>query len=291
MTTRNTDPRTDRVTIVLGTLAGAVSAWGWYSLMVHQAGAPALIAWLAIGCFELFVLGLAHMSVRVANDGDSPAPYTAGIVLVALAAMVLQFSAAITEGWGWIVGAVLAMAPLAAITLWVSHIRRVFRLRGRAVGTVAPPASTIELSVWVRRFRAAWAAKGMAVLDRTLSSNDALILGIAATRPQARAAVEPPARVARGLQYEDVVPELRTSGQRAVTSGPRPDVPGHQNGASGHPEADVRSMVPPAGWVAGFVRSAVTDGDDVEATVRAAVEAWPGVNRDTVRRAYARATT
>lgn len=284
--------RTDSTTVVLGTLAGIVSAWGWYSLMVHQAHAPALVAWLAIGCFELFVLGLAHMSVRVANDGDSPAPYTAGIVLVALFAMVLQFSAAITEGWGWIVGAVLAMAPLAAITLWVSHIRRVFRLRGRAVGTVAPPASTIELSVWLRRFKAAWAAKGMAVLDRSLSSNDALILGIAATRPKVPAAIEPPARVDRGISLEQVVPELASlSGQRAVTAGPRPDVTGQQNGSSGHAEAFVRAQVPASGQLAAWARAAVEDGADKEETVRGAVEQWPGVKPDSVRRAYDRAAS
>lgn len=278
MSTQSTDPRADRVTLLLGTLAAVVSGWGWYSLMVHEAQAPPAIAVLAIACFELLVLGLARMSVQVALDGDSPAPYTLGITVVAVVAMVLQFAAALSEGWGWIVGAVLAMAPLAAITLWVSHIRRVFRLRGRADGTVAPPPASVEVSVWVRNFRAAWAAKSMAVLDRTLSPKDAVILGLQATRPRPQLKMVPPTRVDRGLRYEDVVPEISQ-----VTSG-------QGNGASGHAPDVVRALVPAPGQVADSVRSLVADGVDKEVVVRTLTEQWPGVKPDTVRRAYDRAT-
>jgi hypothetical protein len=283
MTNPSSDPRTDRITLLLGTLAAVVSGWGWYSLMVHEAHAPAWIAALGIAAFELFVVGLARTSVRTALDGDSPAPYTAGIVAVAVLAMALQFAAAITEGWGWVVGVVLAMAPAAAITLWVAHIRRLFRLRGRVNGTVAQPPATVEVSIWLRNFRAAWAAKSLAVLDRTLSPKDAVILGLQATRPVPRREIEPPARVDRGLRFEDVMPEL--------VSGQAPDVSGQSNGMSGHPVESVHVMVPAQGQVAQTVRDLIADGTDRETAVSRIVEQWPGVNRDSVRRAYDRAST
>ena len=63
------------------------------------------------------------------------------ITAIAVFAAVVQLIAAILEGKGVLFGLVMAMAPVAAITLWVVEMRRYFRLRGRAAGTVAPPAS------------------------------------------------------------------------------------------------------------------------------------------------------
>jgi hypothetical protein len=75
---------------------------------------------------------------------------------------VVQFAAAIQEGKGVLFGFVMAMAPITAITLWVIEMRRFFRLRGRAAGTVAQPAATIEPALWLRFFRQAMVAKKFA---------------------------------------------------------------------------------------------------------------------------------
>lgn len=195
---------------VLGALAVVVSAWGLYSALT-AAGAPGLIAVLAIAGFELFALGLGVHAVKVAQDGDSPAPFTAGLILIAIAGAFVQFSSALAEGKGWTVGVILAMMPIAAITLWAAELRRHFRLRGRAAGIVAAPAATFEPALWLFFRRATLAAKRMAWIDRTLGANDAFLLGMKETAPRPKVeapAYVPPARVARNIRAEDVVPAL-----------------------------------------------------------------------------------
>ena len=204
--------RMNPIMMVLGSLAAVVGGWGLFTMMTTIGGAPPVIGVLSIAILELFAVGLAIHSVKVAQDGDSPFPFNAGITAIAVLAAVVQFTAAVIEGKGVLFGTVMAMAPVAAITLWVVEMRRYFRLRGRAVGTVAAPASTIEPAMWLRFPRQAWAAKRLALLDRTLGADDAIKLGILHTpaRPRrTRAELTAPVRRDRGIAVEDVVPELR----------------------------------------------------------------------------------
>lgn len=213
---------------VLGLLALLVSAWGLYTAMTTMGGAPGWVGVISVAVMELFAVGLAIHAVNVARDGDSPAPFNVGIVLIALLAAIVQFSAAVSEGKGVLVGAVLAMAPVAAITLWVIEVRRFFRLQGRAAGTVAAPAATIEPALWLRFPKAAWAAKRYALLDRTLGAKDALLLGLQTTT-QAPTQVAAPVRVDRGLTAEQVLPEMRSIPATPPTV---PTVPASLNGQS-----------------------------------------------------------
>ena len=103
----------------------------------------------------------------------------------------MQFAAAIEEGKGVLFGTVMAMAPIAAITLWVVEVRRMFRLQGRAAGTVAQPAATIEPALWLRFFKQAWTAKKFALIDRCLGADDAMKLGILHAQPKPKALVAP----------------------------------------------------------------------------------------------------
>jgi hypothetical protein len=194
---------------VLGLLALLVSAWGLYTAMTTMGGAPGWVGVLSVAVMELFAVGLAIHAVHVARDGDSPAPFNTGIVLIAVLAATVQFSAAVSEGKGVLVGAVLALAPIAAITLWVVEVRRFFRLQGRLAGTVAAPAATIEPALWLRFPKAAWEAKRYALLDRTLGAKDALLLGLQATT-QPPKQIDPPVRIDRGLTAEQVLPEMRS---------------------------------------------------------------------------------
>jgi hypothetical protein len=88
-------------------------------------------------------------------------------------------------------------------------VRRFFRLQGRAAGTVAQPAATIEPALWLRFFKQAWTAKRFALIDRSLGADDAMKLGILHTQPKPKALVAP-VRRDRGIAVEDVLPQLRS---------------------------------------------------------------------------------
>lgn len=188
-------------------------------MMTSIGGAPPLSGVVSIAILELFAVGLGIHAVKVAHDGDSPFPFNLGITLIAIAAAVIQFAAAVQEGKGVLIGSVMAMAPIAAITLWVIEVRRFFRLRGRAAGTVAQPAATIEAALWLRFFRQAWTAKKFALIDRSLGSDDAMKLGILHAQPKPKPVLAP-VRRNRGIAVEDVVPQLRS-----LPAGPVPVPP------------------------------------------------------------------
>jgi hypothetical protein len=203
------------------------------ALFVAWRGAPPVIGVISIAILELFAVGLGVHAVKVARDGDSPFPFNLGITLIAVIAAVVQFAAAVQEGKGVLFGVVMAMAPIAAITLWVVEVRRFFRLQGRVAGTVAQPAATIEPALWVRFFKQAWTAKKFALIDRSLGADDAMKLGILHSQPKPKALVAP-VRRDRGIAVEDVVPQLRSltastaSTSAAPTAGPEstPTPPG-----------------------------------------------------------------
>lgn len=198
--------RMNPILLILGAMAAAVGGWGMFTVMTEVGQAPAFIAVISIAIFELFAVGLGIHAVKVAGDGDSPFVFNLGIVLIAITAAVVQFVGAIVEGKGVLFGIVMAMAPIAAITLWVVEMRRYFRIRGRAAGTVAQPPATIEPMMWVRFPKQAAAAKRFALVDRTLGADDAMKLGLLATQQKPGPVV--PARVARNIAIESVVPEL-----------------------------------------------------------------------------------
>jgi hypothetical protein len=206
------------VMLALGSLAAVVGGWGLYTMMTEIGHAPGFIGVISIAILELFAVGLGIHAVKVAQDGDSPFVFNLGITLIAVLAAAVQFASAVVEGKGVLFGVVMATAPIAAITLWVIEMRRFFRLRGRAAGTVAQPAATIEPALWLRFTRQAWVAKKYALIDRSLGADDAMKLGILQGGPKPKPPVVAPVRRDRGIAVEDVVPELRSieAGQPAV---------------------------------------------------------------------------
>src|SRR3954462_5316706 len=214
------------VMFLLGSLAAIVGGWGLFTMMTRIGGAPPFIGIITIAILELFAVGLAIHAGKVARDGDSPFPFNLGITLIAIVAAVVQFAAAVEEGKGVLFGTVMAMAPIAAITLWVVEIRRMFRLQGRAAGTVAQPAATIEPALWLRFFKQAWTAKKFALIDRSLGADDAMKLGILHTQPKPPKPPRPvvaPIRRDRGIAVEDVLPQLRSLTATAATTTPTDD--------------------------------------------------------------------
>src|SRR3954463_9737659 len=205
------------IMLVLGSLAAIVGGWGLFTMMTRIGGAPPFIGLITSAILELFAAGLGIHAVKVARHGDSPSPFNLGITLIAIVAAAVQFAAAIEEGKGVLFGTVMAMPPIAAITLWVLEVRRMFRLQGRAAGTVAQPAATIEPALWLRFSRQAWTAKKFALIDRSLGADDAMKLGILHAQPKPPKAVIAPIRRDRGIAVEDVLPQLR-----ALTAGATP---------------------------------------------------------------------
>src|SRR5215213_9771944 len=203
------------IMLVLGSLAAIVGGWGLFTMMTRIGGAPPFIGIITIAILELFAVGLGIHAVKVARDGDSPFPFNLGIAVIAVA---VQFAAAIEEGKGVLFGTVMAMAPIAAITLWVVEVRRMFRLQGRAAGTVAQPAATIEPALWLRFFKQAWTAKKFALIDRSLGADDAMKVGILHAQPKPKALVAP-VRRDRGIAVEDVLPQLRSLTATPTTAG------------------------------------------------------------------------
>src|SRR3954468_12745467 len=209
------------IMLALGSLAAIVGGWGLFTMMTRIGGAPPFIGIITLAIPHLFAVGLAIHAVKVARDGDSPFPFNLGITVIAVVAAVVQFAAAIEEGKGVLFGTVMAMAPIAAITLWVVEVRRMFRLQGRAAGTVAQPAATIEPGLWLRFFKQAWTAKKFALIDRSLGADDAIKLGILHTQPKPPQPVVTPVRRDRGIAVEDVLPQLRTlTATTTPTNGP-----------------------------------------------------------------------
>ena len=94
-----------------------------------------------------------------------------------------------------------------------------FRLQGRAAGTVAQPAATIEPALWLRFFKQAWTAKKFALIDRSLGADDAMKLGILHTQPK------PP----RPSSRRSAGPRDRRRGRPAAA--PLPAHPGRRAGA------------------------------------------------------------
>lgn len=212
----NNNLRLNPILLLLGTLGGIVGGWGLFTMMTQIGHAPGFIGIISIAILELFAVGLGVHAVKVAQDGDSPFPFNLGITLIAIFAAVVQFAAAIQEGKGALFGLVMAMAPISAITLWVIEMRRFFRVNGRAAGTVAQPAATIEPALWLRFFRQANLAKRYALLDRTLGADDAMKMGILHGTPKARPN-NAPVRVPRNLAIEDVMEEFKSLNPGATT--------------------------------------------------------------------------
>src|SRR4051812_44753267 len=197
------------IMLALGSVAAIVGGWGLYTMMTRIGGAPPVIGVITIAILELFAVGLPVHAVKVARDGDSPFPFNLGITLIAIVAAAVQFAAAVQEGKGGLFGTVMAMAPIAAITLWVVEVRRMFRLQGRAAGTVAQPAATIEPALWLRFFKQAWTAKKFALIDRSLGADDAMKLATLHPQPKPPKPTPAQTRRARGIAVEDVFPQLR----------------------------------------------------------------------------------
>jgi len=261
--------------LALGVITLVLSGYGLYGLMVTFGGFPAPLAAAAVAGLDLFAIAAGRHAVALARDGDSPALWLALVVLVVGISAAAQYSHIHLIGGPPIVGIVAAAFPCATVLLFHGSLRRAARLDGRRTHRVAPPRATFEPLLWVVYPRATWQAFKLAVADRSLGASGAFKIGIAVTsRERDRADAQEGGR--RDVDLWAVLGALSTL--PALT---------------GHPPADVPDMsggrpVSTASLVRAAIAAGCTDLDAVTEHVRRTAPAAPA---DTIRRAYARATT
>jgi hypothetical protein len=267
---------------------------GWivFNGMHNLSGMPTLLALLTVGSLAVTAIALVFLALQNLETGDVKDALwqltAAGVVI--LAEFLGQWWFALTEGHALVTALVMSMLSLGGALILEGEIMRVWKANARATGQMSLPRARVPQEI-VRHFpMVAHIATRMAI--RYPNATQRSILDVAFGEydeaERARKAAEVPEQPA---QVRIDVRELAASGQPEITSGQRPDVTGQSNGMSGHPEADVRSLVPESGQLAAHVRTQLADGADKEAVVRAAVQQWPGVKPDSVRRAYDRAAS
>jgi hypothetical protein len=164
----------NKTTLLLGTIAGIVSAWGFLVILTAN-GAPWYVAILGTVVIEGFALGIGNHAITVARDGDDSRPYMFIAAGIAAIAAGIQLLGAITEGKDIVSGILLAMAPIAAITLWTLEVSRHNRVHDRRTGRIAsePPA---RIGTDMRKMfpDAAEYAQRLAFMDRELTADDAM---------------------------------------------------------------------------------------------------------------------
>lgn len=265
----------------------AISAWGLYGLLHDSLGMPAALALLGVCGLDVAAVLFGQHALTVAEDGDSPAPWYALLLLFGGVAMYAQFGHGRLQDWP-VVGCIVMPAITAAeLLLFLGQLRRKYRLRGRAAGRIEPPRSSYPLVKWIFYPGATLAATKLAV--RYPGESPADLWELASKRREVAEQAAPKAIERRyrpsyaELVADGSVTEI-ASGTRPETSGDRPEASGEIATVSGE-----RPDVPAEPIRTGSVRAAVQDGyrrhgdsfEDVRADVLRVV---PDARDDSIRR-------
>lgn len=211
------------VTTALAILASVIGGYGIFTALHNLQHAPIPIALLGIALFEGAAVGFAMQAIENAKEGDNPYPWLMGTVGIIVVGAAVQFLSAIREGNGYVVGIIMAMAPIVAITLLVGEISLYLRKHGRIDGSVLNPASRIPRDM-VRRFpRAAGIAKNLVAIDRTLNAQDAMVQALELAPPNldSSVAVNTNSRkTARNLTVEGIIGKAKKEVPTAPESTP-----------------------------------------------------------------------
>lgn len=276
MTTQSKRERLSPAFVALATITLALSSWGLFTL-ARFGGMPAPLAVLTVAGLDLAAVGFGKHALTVAQDGDSSLPWNAGLVLLTGLGAYAQLSVHLIRGDALAFGLVSMAFPVVTVALFEGQLRRRFRLQGRRTGRVPEPRATVDLMTWIFYRQLALRATKIAVLDRGLDPDTAVMIAEAQlTREQEEA--DTPARPRRmrrtyatelaGGSLEDTlhVPAVRVEPDVRTDN---PDKP-----------TDVRAR----GGIAAAVRRAHEElGNDLDSVYSVVAAVFPGVNRDTVR--------
>jgi hypothetical protein len=273
MTTTYRDGRA-RMSPLFLALAGislALASWGYFDLFTRHAGMPTWLALFAVGGLDLAAVLIGKHALTVAQDGDSSAPWNLALILLTALGSFAQFQHAYLNGDAIAVGVVSAAFPVVTVLLFEGQLRRVYRLNGRAAGRLSEPRATVDLITWLFYRRLALRATRLAVLDRGLDQDTALMIAERQLTLEAEADVRPARRrMRRTYSAElggDALEELDVHTPKADNGG------------------DVRRR----GELAAAIRTArEAHGDNLTDVLEDVRTKFPDVQVDTVRRTLAR---
>jgi hypothetical protein len=266
---------------LLAVITLALSSWGYFHLLTHYAATPPALAVVAIGALDIAAVLFGKHALTVAEDGDSSAPWNLALLALVGVGSFAQYADAALSAWPLAVGVILAALPIVTVLLFEGQLRRAYRLRGRAAGRLAPPRATFDLIVWIFFPRQALQAMKMAVLDRGLDSDTALMLAERELERQRELAARKPER----RRFQRSYAHLLKPGERGeLEAGPVID-------ADDQPDSpdDRVPSVRTRGVISAAVRAARDEhGDDLDKVLTAVRMTAPDADRDTVRRTLSR---
>jgi hypothetical protein len=278
MTTQSKRERLSPLFLLLAGVTLSLASWGLYGLFtlpsVHM---PSGLAVLVVGGLDVAAVAFGKHALTVTEDGDSGLPWNLALVGLTGLGAYAQLAHALLAGYPLAVGLVTMAFPIVTVALFEGQLRRRFRLQGRRTGRVAEPRATVDLMTWIFYRQLALRATKIAVLDRGLDPDTAVMI---AERQLALEAAEEdkPARPRRmrrtyaaelaGGEVADTlhVPSVRTTEDVPDTEEDKP--------------ADVRRR----GEIAAAVRTAHAKlGNDLDSVYSEVADTYPDVSRDTVR--------
>jgi hypothetical protein len=287
MTTARKRERLSPLFLVLAGVTLSLASWGLYGLFtLPSVQMPSPLALLVVGGLDVAAVAFGKHALTVTEDGDSGLPWNLALVALTGLGAYAQLAHAVLAGYPLAVGLVTMAFPIVTVALFEGQLRRRFRLQGRRTGRVAEPRASVDMMMWIFYRRLALRATKIAVLDRGLDPDTAVMI---AERQLALEAAEEdkPVRSRRmrrtyaaelaGGELVDTlhVPSTRTSD---------PDVPDVLPD-----KADEVANVRQRGEIAAAVRNAHGElGPDLDKVYDVVSAAYPGVSRDTVRVTLAR---
>lgn len=276
MTTARNRARLSPLFLALAGVTLALSSWGLFTL-AQLGGMPSGLALLAVGGLDVAAVLFGQQALTVAGDGDSSLPWNLGLLALTGLAAYAQLAVHLLRRDPLAVGLVSMAFPVVTVALFEGQLRRRYRLQGRAAGRVAEPRATVDLITWVFYRGLALRATRLAVLDRGLDQDTALMI---AERQLALEQAADAAPTRRRLR-RTYAAELADGSVEAL------DVPSTRLDVH-HPPApeppDGPDQVRRRGEIAAAVRTSRARVGDVLADVLADVRtSYPDVREDTVR--------
>jgi hypothetical protein len=262
--------------VMLACITLALASWGYFDLFTRHAGMPPWLAVFAVGGLDLAAVLIGKHALTVAGDGDSSAPWNAALLALTALAAYAQFQHAALNNDATAIGVVSAAFPIVTVALFEGQLRRLYRLNGRATGRLSMPRATVDLVTWVFYRRLALRATRLAVLDRGLDQDTALMLAERQLTLEAEASGRPLERR-----------RMRRTYARELSGGDLDELDIHQ--PPGPDDEDNGGGLRRRGEIAAAVRTAREDvGDNLPDVLRVVRTRYPDVSEDTVRRTLGR---
>jgi len=172
----------------------ALASWGYFRLFVDFAGMPPQLAVFAVFGLDVAAVLIGKHALTVAEDGDSSLPWNLTLIGLVAVGAYAQFARTVLAHEALAIGIVSAAFPVVTVLLFEGQLRRIYRLNGRRAGRLAPPRATVDLVTWIMYRKLAMRATRLAVLDRGLDTDTALMVAERQLQIEAEASVRPPAR-------------------------------------------------------------------------------------------------